>query len=69
MAAMDENVSPKALRKGVAKIERQLRQALSKVQVERIDSLGKPFDPEHHEALTTIESEEHEEGTSPSDCP
>lgn len=43
--------------KGVKLIEQQLRKALEKEQITRIEALGKEFDPSLHEALAHIPSE------------
>ncbi|NLO43928.1 MAG: nucleotide exchange factor GrpE [Candidatus Cloacimonetes bacterium] len=43
--------------KGVLLIEKQLLNALDKEGVQRIDALGKEFDPEVHDALSHIPSE------------
>ena len=61
--AFEKGASADQLIKGVKQVEKQLRSALSKVNVEKIKSVGTHFDPEQHEALDTIVSEEHDEGT------
>lgn len=43
--------------KGVLMIEQQLRNALDKEGVKKIDALGKDFDPSYHEALAHIPSD------------
>ncbi|HWD37529.1 MAG TPA: nucleotide exchange factor GrpE [Fimbriimonas sp.] len=48
---------------GVRAVERQLRKALESQKVERIDSIGKPFDPALHEALGTDEVADQPEDT------
>jgi molecular chaperone GrpE len=50
-------------RKGFELIYRQLLEALEKHGVERIQALGKPFDPHVHQAVERVESCEHEDGT------
>ena len=47
---------------GIRAIQKQLHQALEGQGVKRILALGEAFDPEHHEALMTEESE-HPSGT------
>jgi molecular chaperone GrpE len=49
--------------KGIALIEDQIRQVLAGAGLEVIEAVGTPFDPEIHEAVMQIESEEHESGT------
>lgn len=53
----------KALTDGVALIRRQLLTSLGKFGLEPIDALGKPFNPELHEASAQVETDAHPEGT------
>jgi molecular chaperone GrpE len=48
---------------GILLIERNLRSLVEKAGLERIDALGKPFDPHEHDAVMTQESAEHDEDT------
>jgi molecular chaperone GrpE len=48
---------------GVEIIYRQLSEALEKVGLVPMETVGKKFDPNIHDAVTGVESEEHEEGT------
>lgn len=50
-------------RKGFELIYKQLLENLDKLGVERIEPLGKPFDPHQHQAMDRVESAEHEDGT------
>jgi molecular chaperone GrpE len=50
-------------RKGFELIYKQLLENLAKLGVERIEPLGKPFDPHQHQAMDRVESAEHEDGT------
>jgi molecular chaperone GrpE len=50
-------------RKGFELIYRQLLEALGRFGVERIEALGRPFDPHVHQAVERVESNEHEDGT------
>lgn len=53
-----------ALFDGITMIERQLSGMLEKKYgVTRIESVGKPFDPTVHDAITMVESDQHEEDT------
>jgi molecular chaperone GrpE len=45
------------LRKGVELVYGELLGALEKAGLERIEALGKPFDPEEHEAVMHVEEE------------
>jgi molecular chaperone GrpE len=48
--------------KGIAIIEDQIRTILSKAGLEKIETVGETFDPEIHDAVMQIESEDHEAG-------
>jgi molecular chaperone GrpE len=45
-------------RKGVELINRQFHDALTKLGVEPIESAGKPFDPNQHQAVQMVESDD-----------
>jgi len=62
LAASKDNKDYDALIKGVDMIYRQLEQALAAEGLAPIESVGKPFNPEFHQAIMQVESEEHEEG-------
>lgn len=51
----------KSILDGIELVRRQFMDALSKLDVEEIDALGKPFDPEYHNAVGQIEAEEGQE--------
>jgi molecular chaperone GrpE len=50
-------------RRGFELIYKQLLDNVAKLGVERIDPLGKPFDPHLHQAMDRAETTEHEDGT------
>ena len=50
-------------RKGFELIYKQLLDNLTKLGVERIDPLGKSFDPHLHQAVDRAETSEHKDGT------
>jgi molecular chaperone GrpE len=50
-------------RKGFELIQKQLWDLLAKQGVERIDAVGKQFDPNLHHAIESVETTEHEEDT------
>jgi len=52
-----------AFSQGVDMIFRQLQAALSKEGLKAMDAIGQPFDPNLHEAVLRVESEEHPENT------
>ncbi|MFC4305559.1 nucleotide exchange factor GrpE [Cohnella boryungensis] len=49
--------------KGVDMIYRQLTQVLDAEGLKRMEVVGQQFDPELHQAIMRVESDEHEEGT------
>lgn len=49
--------------KGIALTEDQFRAILEQNGLEAIDAVGKSFDPNLHDAMMQIESEDHESGT------
>jgi molecular chaperone GrpE len=49
------------IRQGIAMVERNLEAALGSVGVERIECVGKPFDPSMHEAVEKVEGGEEAE--------
>jgi len=51
-----------ALVKGLDMTFRQLDQVLSQEGLKPIEAVGEPFNPEFHQAIMQVESEEHEEG-------
>ncbi|WP_027088263.1 nucleotide exchange factor GrpE [Cohnella panacarvi] len=48
--------------KGVEMIYRQLFQVLETEGLKPMEPVGQPFDPEHHQAIMQVESDEYEEG-------
>ncbi|MDR3602167.1 MAG: nucleotide exchange factor GrpE [Desulfosporosinus sp.] len=52
-----------AFSQGVDMILRQLQTALSKEGLKAMDAVGQPFDPNLHEAVLRVASEEHPENT------
>src|SRR6202790_343397 len=50
-------------RRGFELIYKQLLENLAKLGVERIEPLGKPFDPHMHQAMDRTETTEHPDGT------
>ena len=56
-----ETEKEKAISNSYQAINRQLLDALAKLNVEPIDAVGTPFDPTEHEAIQRMESTEHKE--------
>ena len=50
-------------RKGFELIYKQLVDNVTKLGVERIDPVGKQFDPHLHQAMDRLETTDHEDGT------
>lgn len=63
LAFLASGASTEAVLEGLRAVDRQLRSVLESVKVEKIEPVGQPFDPEHHEAVALEASTEHPEGT------
>ncbi|MBB3108964.1 molecular chaperone GrpE [Paenibacillus phyllosphaerae] len=48
--------------KGVDMIFRQLEQVLDQEGLKAMDTVGQPFNPDFHQAIMQVESDDHEEG-------
>jgi len=53
----------KALADGINMVMRQFADVLSKLGIERVAGVGKPFDPAVHEAVQHMETSDYEPGT------
>lgn len=62
LLASQENQDFEAFSKGVEMIFRQFSQVLDQEGLKPMDAVGQPFNPEYHQAIMQVESEEHEEG-------
>jgi molecular chaperone GrpE len=62
LAASKDNKDYDALVKGVEMTFRQLDQLLAEEGLKPVDAVGQPFDPEFHQAIAQVESDEHGEG-------
>ncbi|UTR09342.1 nucleotide exchange factor GrpE [Evansella sp. LMS18] len=58
-----ESEEAKNLMAGVEMVYRQLKDALKKEGVEEIEAVGKPFDPNYHQAVMQVEEEGFESNT------
>ena len=58
----DDNATPESLREGTKLIFTQMTGLLDKHNVKPIEALGKQFDPNFHEALMQVPSDEYDEG-------
>lgn len=61
-AAAGNAGSGNALLEGVTLVQQQLLEILRKHNCTRIESVGQPFDPNYHEAISQMPSEEHPAG-------
>ncbi len=62
-AARDHGDEQSSLLEGVAHTHKQLKRTLEECGLVEVPSeTGHPFDPEHHEAVGHVESEQHSEG-------
>ena len=62
-AADAKNESIKPLHEGVELTYKNLLDVLSKFQIEQINPLGEPFDPQYHEAVSMVENPNVEPNT------
>jgi len=63
IAASKDGKDYDALAKGVDMIFRQFVQVLESEGLKAMETVGQPFNPDYHQAVMQVESEEHEEGT------
>jgi molecular chaperone GrpE len=63
LATMKETTDTESLLKGIDMIFRLLSQVLEQEGLTPIEAVGQPFNPELHQAIMTVESAEHDEGT------
>jgi molecular chaperone GrpE len=59
-----DNPAYEEYRKGLQIIQQQLWNMVTKHGLEKIDAAGKPFDPRFHQAIESVETTEHAEGTN-----
>jgi molecular chaperone GrpE len=53
----------KAVSEGLQMIVKQLEGTLGRSGIQRVETVGKPFDPAVHEAIQQVETDEHPAGT------
>lgn len=63
LEAVEKGASLETLVDGVKAVEKQLLRALNQAGVQKVGSVGHPFNPEHHEALVVLETDEHPDDT------
>jgi len=59
LAAGEKDKNPDALLQGVGMVARQLEEVLQRHEIKPIPALGQPFDPNLHEALQQVPTNEH----------
>ena len=57
LALKNADTKPEDLRKGMELIQKQLQDALQRMNVQRVPAQGEPFDPRVHEAIEMVESD------------
>ncbi|MBP1156358.1 MULTISPECIES: nucleotide exchange factor GrpE [unclassified Paenibacillus] len=62
LTASKDNKDYDALAKGIDMIFRQLDGVLTSEGLKPMETVGTPFNPEYHQAIMQVDSEEHEEG-------
>ncbi len=62
LSQKDKNITLESFSEGIKMIYNQLHSIIDKYDVKPIEAIGKQFDPNFHEALMHVESDEFEEG-------
>ncbi|MCF6194443.1 MAG: nucleotide exchange factor GrpE [Kangiellaceae bacterium] len=62
-AAMDENADVSKLREGTEMTLKMFETAIEKFGIKSVHPHGEAFNPDHHQAMTMIDSPEHEPNT------
>ncbi|MBB3127279.1 molecular chaperone GrpE [Paenibacillus rhizosphaerae] len=62
LAAAGEGIEMESFTKGVSMIFRQLEGVLQAEGLQAMVTVGEPFNPEYHQAIMQVESDEYEEG-------
>ncbi|MEK3788272.1 nucleotide exchange factor GrpE [Paenibacillus sp. FSL K6-1230] len=62
LASAPQSDEGESFTKGVSMIFRQLESVLTAEGVRAMEAVGQPFNPEFHQAIMQVESDEHEEG-------
>jgi molecular chaperone GrpE len=62
LQAGEANPDFAALKTGLDMVYKQFQQALESEGLQAIVAVGEPFNPDHHQAIMTVDSDEHGEG-------
>lgn len=63
MASLSEGHDPDKVRKGLEIANEELHKILERYGVQPVQSVGRPFDPNLHEAVAEVEDAAHKSGT------
>ena len=63
LATIPEEEKGTAFAEGMNMVYKQLMDSLEEIGVKPIEAVGNEFDPEYHNAVMQVESEEYESGT------
>lgn len=61
--SVPENEEARNFAEGIILVDKQLHEILNRYGLKEIESVGKPFDPNYHEAMMTVDSQEHPDQT------
>ncbi len=61
--SLREDDGMKGLVVGIEATQRELEKVFKQNGIERVEAVGQPLDPNHHQAMMEVPSEEHEPGT------
>lgn len=63
LRSINKGATLEAVAEGIRSVDKQFRSVLEAHGVKRMEALGRPFDPEHHDAIAIETSLEHEHDT------
>lgn len=63
MNKTEETPEIKTLKEGVAMVAHQMDKAMEKFEVKAVKTVGEKFNPDQHQAMFEVPTDEHEEGT------
>jgi molecular chaperone GrpE len=61
-AHVDENTNAKSMADGINMVLKQFVDVIAKMNIQRVEAVGKPFDPAFHDSIQYDTSDEHEAG-------
>jgi molecular chaperone GrpE len=63
LASLSEGHDPEKVKQGLKMAQQELHDVLAEHGVELVKALGEAFDPQRHEAVATVESQDAKDGT------